>query len=273
MLEKGLVEALNAQITGSGAELIILAHGLGADQSIWDKIVPSLTEKARVLLFDWAFSGTVKDEKLFDPIKHESFEGFADDLIELLEEMGLENEECVFVGHSMACMVGCIASVKRPDLFKKLVLVGGSPRYMNTDDYEGGLKPSEVESILTNIETNFDAWTSFFPTLVIDSTDPSSVAKFETCLKRMRPHIALQAAKTTFLCDERELLGKVTTPCTIVQTTNDMVVPMGVAEYMCERIEGKTMLEIIECDGHFPQLTAHARLFEVLEEAIGFDHY
>ncbi|CAM8922499.1 unnamed protein product [Rhodiola kirilowii] len=145
---------------------------------------------------------------------------------------------------------------------------------MNTDDdYEGGLKPSEVESILTNIETNFDAWTAFFPTLVIDSTDPSSVAKFETCLKRMRLHIALQAAKTTFLCDERELLGKVTTPCTIVQTTNDMVVSMGVAEYMRERIKGKTMLEIVECDGHFLQLTAHARLVEVLEEAIGFDHY
>jgi pimeloyl-ACP methyl ester carboxylesterase len=34
----------------------------------------------------------------------------------------------VYVGHSMAGMVGCIASITRPDLFTHLVLVGASPR-------------------------------------------------------------------------------------------------------------------------------------------------
>uniref|UniRef100_A0A7N0TAY1 AB hydrolase-1 domain-containing protein n=1 Tax=Kalanchoe fedtschenkoi TaxID=63787 RepID=A0A7N0TAY1_KALFE len=269
MLEKGLAGAMNARVAGSGSELVVLAHGFGADQSIWDKIVPCLTGRSRVVLFDWVFSGAVEDEELFDPVRHGSFGGFADDLIGLLEEMGLENEECVFVGHSLACMVGCIASVRRPELFKKLVLVGGSPRYMNTEDYEGGLKPSDIDNILSNIETNFDAWTAFFPTLVIDPADPSSVAKLQKSLRRMRPHIALQMAKTTFLCDERELLGKVATSCTIVQATNDMVVPMSVAEYLRRRITGKTALEVIECEGHFPQLTAHGRLVEVLEDAIG----
>ncbi|CAM8878629.1 unnamed protein product [Rhodiola kirilowii] len=271
MLEKGLVVAMNARVIGSGTELLVLAHGFGADQSIWDKVVSCLTNKSRVLLFDWVFSGAVKDEKLFDPIKYESFTGFADDLIELLGEMGFENEECVFVGHSMACMVGCIASIKRPELFKKLVLVAGSPRYLNTEDYDGGLKPSDIENILTNIETNFDAWTTFFPTLVIDPADPSSVQKFQACLKRMRPHIAHRVAKTTFLSDERELLDKVITPCAIVQATNDMVVPMCVAEYMHKRINGETTLDIIECEGHFPMLTAHGRLVEILEKVLGLE--
>jgi pimeloyl-ACP methyl ester carboxylesterase len=43
-----------------------------------------------------------------------------------MEEMKLHG--AVYVGHSMAGMVGCIASIKRPDLFTHLVLVGASPR-------------------------------------------------------------------------------------------------------------------------------------------------
>jgi pimeloyl-ACP methyl ester carboxylesterase len=40
----------------------------------------------------------------------------------------LELKGAVYVGHSMAGMIGCIASVGRPDLFSHLVLVGASPR-------------------------------------------------------------------------------------------------------------------------------------------------
>ncbi|KAG6428484.1 hypothetical protein SASPL_112736 [Salvia splendens] len=43
-----------------------------------------------------------------------------------MEEMKVTS--CVFVGHSMSAMIGCIASLKLPDLFTRLILVGTSPR-------------------------------------------------------------------------------------------------------------------------------------------------
>lgn len=122
--------AMNAKTTGSGSETVVLAHGFGGDQSVWDKIVPYLARHYQVLVFDWAFSGAaVKDDgvTLFDPVKYSSYEAFADDLIGLLDELNLKS--VVFVGHSMSGMIGCIASVKRPGLFTRLVLVGASPRY------------------------------------------------------------------------------------------------------------------------------------------------
>lgn len=126
MLEKGLSAAMNARIIGSGSEAIILAHGYGGDQSLWDKILPCLAKNYQVLVFDWAFSGAVEDPNLFEPIKYSSYDAFADDLISLIDEMNLKSS--VFVGHSMSGMIGCIASIKRPDLFKRLILVGASPR-------------------------------------------------------------------------------------------------------------------------------------------------
>ena len=130
ILETNLQEAMNARIIGSGRETMVLAHGFGADQSVWEKIIPYLTLHYQVVVFDWTFSGAVKDPNLFDPLKYSSYDAFANDLIALMDELDLKSS--VFVGHSMSGMIGCIASIKRPELFNRLMLVGASPRYFSS---------------------------------------------------------------------------------------------------------------------------------------------
>ncbi|XP_029128534.1 probable strigolactone esterase DAD2 [Cajanus cajan] len=118
--QKSLSAALNARIIGSGIETIVFCHGFGADQSIWDKIIPLLAENYSLVLFDWPFSGTVTDKNLYDHAKYTSFKPYADDLITIIGEMVLK---CVtFVGHSMSAMIGSFASTKKPELFKRLIL-------------------------------------------------------------------------------------------------------------------------------------------------------
>ncbi|KAF8400758.1 hypothetical protein HHK36_014058 [Tetracentron sinense] len=267
VLDKGLSVALNARIIGSGDESLILAHGYGGDQSLWDKILPYLTERYRVLVFDWNFSGSVEDQNLFDPIKHSSFQAFANDLITLIDENNLKSS--VFLGHSFSGMVGCIASIKRPDLFQKLILLGASPRYLNSEDYKGGLESSEIEQIISNIESNFHTWASNFAVLAVNANDHISAEKFQKSLGRMKPEVALSMAKTIFYSDERDVLEKVQVPCTIIQTTNDMVAPVSVAYYMQKKIKGKSTVELIEADGHFPQLTVPELLLNVLDGVLG----
>jgi pimeloyl-ACP methyl ester carboxylesterase len=75
----------------------------------------------------WSFRRPVHGEKAAAEEEEEyTFEGFADELVALMEEMGVSG--AVYVGHSMAGMIGCIASINRPGLFTHLVLVGASPR-------------------------------------------------------------------------------------------------------------------------------------------------
>ena len=87
----------------------------------------------------------------------------------------------------------------------------------------------------------------------------------------MKHEFALPLAKTVFRCDERDILDKVTTPCTIIQTTNDIVVPDSVGYYMQKKIKGKSTVEIVKTDGHFPQLTAHLEFLDVLGRVLGFE--
>ncbi|KAI4376633.1 hypothetical protein MLD38_014374 [Melastoma candidum] len=272
MSEKDLSASMNVRIMGDGEDTIVLSHGYGADQSVWQKTAPALSKHFRVFLFDWCFSGSVMESNLYDPDKHSSYEAFADDLNLLLDENGLSST--IFIGHSMSGMIGCIASVKRPDLFKRLVLLGASPRYQNMDGYEGGFASEQIEEMMLNLEMNYDGWASFFANLVVGSNDPPSVNVFLSCLLRMNHDVALPMAKTVFYCDQREFLHRVTTPCTIIQVSNDIVVPNSVAYLMHDRIAGKSTVEMIDTDGHFPQLTAHEQLMDVLGGVLGFvpDH-
>ncbi|CAK9152739.1 unnamed protein product [Ilex paraguariensis] len=265
---KSLSTAMNARIIGSGDEAIILAHGYGGNQSVWDKVLPYLAQHCRVLVFDWAFSGAVKDTNLYDAEKYSKYEAFADDLTALVD--GMNFGPSVFVGHSMSGLIGCLASIKRPELFKKLILIGASPRYINSEDYEGGFNTSDVEQIFSSIESNYYQWASNFVSIAVDAKDPESVEKFKKCFKSMRPEVALSLAKTIFLSDYRDTLEEVVTPCTIIQTTNDIVAPKSVVEYMQKRIKGESMVECIDAVGHFPQLTAHIQLLEVLGKVLGF---
>lgn len=127
---------------------------------------------------------------------------------------------------------------------------------------------SEIEQIFTNIESNFEPWASGFASLVVDASDPLSKQFFENCLKRMRPEVALSVAKTVFLSDYRDILDKVLVPCHIIQTSNDIVVPNSVPRYMQSKIKVKCEINIIETNGHFPQLTSHVQFVDVLSRIL-----
>ncbi|KAL2249477.1 UNVERIFIED_CONTAM: putative esterase D14L [Sesamum indicum] len=137
------------------------------------------------------------------------------------------------------------------------------------EEYEGGFSMSQIEQLFSSIESNFEEWASCFASLVVDASDPLSIVKFGNCLKRMRPEVALSLAKTVFLSDYRDILDKVVIPCDIIHTRNDIVVPNSVPKYMQTKIKGKCEVNIIDTEGHFPQLTARAQFVEVLARILG----
>lgn len=121
---------MNVNVIGSGETTLVLAHGFGANQSIWDKLIPGISKNHRVVVFDWCFCSSIEKNSIFafDEKRHSSYEAFSDDLIALADDMNIR--DAVFIGHSMSTMVGCIVSINRPDIFRYLFLIGASPRYV-----------------------------------------------------------------------------------------------------------------------------------------------
>lgn len=125
-----------------------------------------------------------------------------------------------------------------------------------------------MEALFTSIESNFQTWARAFVGLVVGQDHPSEAAKFCKSLLRMGSDVALAMARAIFLSDLREVLHGVAVPCTVINGTRDVVVPTSVASYMQRRIKGKPGLELLDFDGHFPQLTAHKILVNAIERLL-----
>ncbi|KAI3471506.1 hypothetical protein Pfo_028156 [Paulownia fortunei] len=168
----------------------------------------------------------------------------------------------------MSAMIGCIAATKRPDLFQHLVLLAGSPRYLNKAGYNGGFNRAELNSLFNSIKYNFSGWTQGFVPQAIGVNDTSAIAEFEGTLGRLKPEIALSIARTVFLADNRHLLPHVHVPSTIIQSEKDIIVPESVAFYMKKRLGAPAKVRILKTQGHFPQLTVPSLFLRVLKKAL-----
>src|SRR6185437_3047816 len=116
----------NVNVSGRGAGMMF-AHGFGCDQSMWSDVATQFEDQFRVILFDHVGAGR-SDLDAYDSRKYSSLQGYADDVVEI--GRALELRDAVFVGHSVSAMIGALASIKAPDMFSELVMVGPSPRYL-----------------------------------------------------------------------------------------------------------------------------------------------
>lgn len=259
---QGVLETHNVNVLGSGEKHIVLCHGFGLDQSVWKYVVPHLVEDFHVILFDNMGAGTTNPD-YYDFERFSTVEGYAFDLIAILDELNVTS--CVYVGHSVSCIAGVIASLYRPLLFSKLILLGASPRYLNDDDYNGGFTTEELEQLLSAMRTNYRSWCSGFASFAVGGDMESPVVQeFSRTLFNMRPDIALSVAQTIFQSDFRSVLGMVTVPCHIVQSRKDLAVPLEVSEYLHHHLGGRSVVEIMETEGHLPQLSAPSIAIPVL---------
>uniref|UniRef100_A0A0D9V2J7 AB hydrolase-1 domain-containing protein n=1 Tax=Leersia perrieri TaxID=77586 RepID=A0A0D9V2J7_9ORYZ len=252
---------LNPRMVGCGERTLVLSHGYGASQAIWDRVLPHLALTNKVLLFDWDFSGGggADEEEQY------TFERFADELVAVMEEMGAR--DAVYVGHSMAGMIGCIASIKRPDLFAHLVLVGASPRYINSEDYEGGFDEPDIDAMLATISTDFLSWAKGFVPLIAGDGGGDAEALVGRSFFAMDPRAASALARMIFLGDNRAVLARVAAPCTLVHATGDVAAPPCVGAYMRGRI-GRAALVTVDSVGHFPQLVAPDEMVRILDAVL-----
>lgn len=258
-------EVLRGRITGQGRDTILLSHGFGTDQSAWDAIRPALDKHFRVVSFDLAGAGP-NGEASYDSKRHSSLFGFADDLLVVLDELGIEN--CIYVGHSVSGMIGMAAAVARPALFRRLFAIGASARYLNEPGYEGGFTDSDVDALHASMAANFQAWGAGFAPAVVGVPNHKVVDEFCFTLFQMRPDIALSISRTIFQSDMRDVVGRLTCPAHIVQTRQDLAVPIFAAQWLKEHINGAT-LDVIEAEGHLPHMTAPAEILRVLQHYLG----
>src|SRR3984957_9167721 len=146
----------------------VFAHGFGCDQNMWRFVAPEFENDFKVVLFDHVGAGG-SDLSAYDKTKYSSLHGYADDLVEIGRDLGLK--DAVFVGHSVSAMIGVLASLKAPDLFGRMVLVGPSARYIDDGEYVGGFSEKQIAELLDFLGDNHMGWSAAMAPSIMGNPD------------------------------------------------------------------------------------------------------
>lgn len=254
----------NVKVRGKGTKTLMFAHGFGCDQNMWRFVTPAFEEEYRLVLFDYVGSGK-SDLRAYNAQRYSSLHGYAQDVLEISDALGLT--DLTFVGHSVSGVIGILASIERPELFERLVLVSPSPRYINDPpDYVGGFERADIEELLDMMEKNYLGWASFLaPTVMQNPEQPELAEELEESFCSTNPSIARNFAQATFFSDNRADLPKVKVPSLIMQCQEDIIAPPTVGEYLHAHLH-QSQLEILEATGHCPHMSHPQEAVEVMKK-------
>ena len=240
---------------------MVFAHGYGCDKNMWRFVAPEFERDHRVVLFDHVGAGG-SDPRAYDPERYASLDGYADDVVAILEELDLR--DAVFVGHSVSAMIGVLAAQRAPGRIGKLVLVGPSPRYIDDEDYRGGFTEEDIDELLGSLASNFLGWSSAMAPVIMANPDrPELGEELTNSFCRMDPAIAEQFARVTFRSDNRADLPSVSVPTLVVQCAEDAIAPREVGAYVHRTIPGSELV-VLDATGHCPNLSAPRETVEAI---------
>ena len=243
----------NVEVTGNGTQSVILLHGFGCNRSMWRHLRPRLEQQYRVVRFDHMGTNP-QSVASYHAEAYSDLRTYARDLIAICRELDLEKP--IFIGHSVSATLGILAAGMEPGLFKMLVLIGPSPRYLNDEDYTGGFERADLDELMEALESNYLGWSGAIAPAIMGNADrPRLGEELTDSFCRMNPEVAANFARATFYSDNREDLKKVTVPTLVLQTREDIIAPPVVGEYVHRNIADSEYV-LLDATGHLPHLSA-----------------
>jgi len=259
--QKMLLEAHAVDDTGGGHPAMVFLHGFGTDQTIWRALASRLPTGSRRVFYDHMGSGA-SNLAQYDPDRYSNLEGYAGDLVDILEALDLR--DATIVAHSVSGMISLLASL-RTERVGRIIMIGASPRYLNDEGYEGGFERGDVEDLLDLMALDFQGWARTLAPRVMDQPENSALTQdLVFSFSRANPDVTRRFAQATFLSDHRRELGECRVPTLVLQASADVVVPLSAARLLADRMPN-ARLEMLETRGHYPHVSAPGEVAEAIE--------
>ncbi|MEX1057206.1 MAG: alpha/beta hydrolase [Natronospirillum sp.] len=269
IVNKHHVRRLGPTFGSTNKPTVILAHGFGCDQQIWHPVASILEQWYPLVLFDHMGCGR-SDLSAYEPQRYHTLAGYAQDLIELVQGLKLENP--VLVGHSVSGAIGWLATLDVPDLFQQIIAIGPSPRYINDPpDYIGGFEEQDVQDMIDLMERNHFEWAGYLAPIVMATTDrPALADELRQTFLNADPTISRRFAKTTFTSDIRACLPQVTVPTLLLYSDQDVIVPPEVITYLARTLPNSHVRKL-DASGHYPHMSHPKVVAQAIAEGIDTD--
>ncbi len=243
----------NVTITGSGQQVLLLAHGFGCNQQMWRFLLPALREHYRIVLFDYVGSGASTMQAYCNQ-RYATLAGYARDIVDICQALDLHN--VVLCGHSVSGIIGLLAAQQIPQRVHSQVMVCPSPCFLNSlPDYPGGFELQDLQELIDLMDKNYIGWAHYLAPLVSGDPDAGAIsAELADSFCSTNPLTAKAFAKATFFSDNRALLPQNQHPVLLLQSERDALASCFIGEYMQQHTP-HSQLQVIAAKGHCLHMT------------------
>lgn len=247
---------------------LVFVHGFGTDQSAWHGLVDWFAADFRLVLLDSVGAGQ-SDPEAFVQHQYLNLQAYAEDLLAVCSAVGGEGRPLTLVGHSAGAMACVLAAIQQPERFDRLVLIGASPRYLNDGRYQGGFTQEDLSQVYSQVLGDYDGWVErFAPRTMANPDRPALARRFADTLRTIPANRVLTVLCSILQSDHRPDLARLSVPTLLIQSQDDVFVPLAVAEFMHRQIS-HSQLKIIAATGHLPHVSAPAQVAAAMREFLG----
>ncbi len=264
---------LHYRIIGKGKP-IIFVHGWAMNSLVWKYQIDELSRDFQVIVVD--LRGHGKSECGIRNAEY-GFNIFVQDLKELINFLDIE--KFTLVGWSMASFIIARYYFKYPEDVKKLIFIGGTPKFLSENDYFYGQPVIMAKRLEQNLKRDYkNHIREFCGKLFIsgERIDDSNLSEFESLMfnEDFPPSsdVVLQTLNSLLKDDIRDNLKNIKVPTLIIHGSIDKICPVGAGRYMAKKIPDSKLI-ILEGVGHAPFLTQPERVNREIKDFLATDFH
>lgn len=238
------------------APVVLLGHGLAANLTMWDRNVPELASRYRVLRYDARGHGKSPPRGPACTVAD-----LAADVIELLDAAGIERVH--FCGQSMGGLVGQYLAAEVSSRLCSVTLCNTTSRQMVPDAWQKRIDSVRHGGIDAIVEGTVARWlTSAFMARESRLTDGVRRMILETA-----PAGYMECANAVRDADQTRLLGAIGIPALVLTGSEDEVATPLLAGQLHAAIPGSS-LKIIPYAAHMPNIEQPGAFNRLLSEFV-----
>ncbi len=228
--------------------LVVLLHGFPLDRTMWEHQVEALGTLYRVITPDLRGLGESPT-----PAEISTIDEMADDVIELLDALGLD-EPVVLGGLSMGGYVALSIAARHPQRLRALMLLDTKSQ---ADTPEAAQQRETLASQLERVGNSAPVAEAMLPKLLSPST-PSRIPNLAKHLDRQIRHaspagLAAALRGMAIRPDRTPDLGGITLPTLVLAGVDDAVTPPDGMRKLAESLPNARFVEIPDA-GHLTPL-------------------
>lgn len=235
-------ERLHYAVRGDGPPLLLVS-GLNGVASFWAPHVEALAARFTVVRHDHRGTGRSSHSRI-----DYSVEQMADDVIQLMDHLGIERAH--LVGHSTGGAIGQTLALDRPERIDRLVL---SATWSAADAYFRRLFEVRAETLRASGPAAYVQANALFmrpPAWTRDNAAALAAEEAVATAEFPPPEVMLSRIAAILRFDRRAELDRIAAPTLVVAARDDIVTPLYYSEELAARIPGAELV-VLEDGGHF----------------------